>query len=84
VTDKQRAYEAARRQHREGWAQSDEEDWCARKEVTPGTYKSIAEELASFNAERAKLLRNKPLAPGERMPLPFSGVGGDLPGNAGE
>ena len=37
-----------------------------------------AVELARFNAERAKLMGNKPAEPGERMPLPYSGVGGDL------
>ena len=40
-SDKQQAYEEARRLRREQWAQSDEEDWCARKEVEPGTYKPI-------------------------------------------
>lgn len=39
--DKQAAYEAARKLRREQWAQSDEEDWCARKEVEPGTYKPL-------------------------------------------
>lgn len=36
-------------------------------------------EIARFNAERAKLLRGKPLAPGERLPVDYTFVGGDLP-----
>lgn len=36
-------------------------------------------ELARFNAERARLLGGKPPGSEERMPLPYSGVGGDLP-----
>lgn len=40
----QRLYEAARKLYREQWAQSDEEDWCARKEVEPGTYKWLGDE----------------------------------------
>lgn len=39
----------------------------------------MMEELARFNRERARLLNDKPVAPGERMPLPYSGVGGDVP-----
>ena len=42
--DKQEAYEAARKLYREQWAISDEEDWCARKEVEPGTYKWLGDE----------------------------------------
>ena len=38
---KQAAYEAARRERREQWAISDAEDFCARKEVEPGTYKPL-------------------------------------------
>ena len=40
-------------------------------------------ELARFNAERAKLLRGKPIMPGERIPLAHTHVGGDLPENEG-
>lgn len=35
-------------------------------------------ELAAFNEHRRQQLRDKPIAPGERMPLPHSGVGGDV------
>ena len=45
-SDKQQAYEAARRLYREQWEQSDAEDFCARKEVEPGTYKWL-HDLAS-------------------------------------
>lgn len=38
---KQAAYEAARKLRREQWAISDAEDFCARKEVEPGTYKPL-------------------------------------------
>lgn len=38
---KQDAYQAYRKWHREQWAISDAEDWCVRKEVTPGTYKPL-------------------------------------------
>jgi hypothetical protein len=31
-------YALLRQAHREQWLQSDAEDWCARKEVRPGTY----------------------------------------------
>jgi hypothetical protein len=41
VSDKQRAYELYRAWFREAWERSDAEDWCARKEVEPGTYKRI-------------------------------------------
>lgn len=44
---------------------------------------SLAEQLARFNEERARMMGKRPLPPGERMPLPFSGVGGDVPENAG-
>lgn len=40
----QQEYERARKLYREQWAQSDEEDWCARKEVEPGTYKWLGDE----------------------------------------
>ena len=38
---KQLAYEIARRERREQWAIADAEDFCARKEVEPGTYKPL-------------------------------------------
>lgn len=38
-------------------------------------------DIGAFAAERARLLGNRPLAPGERMPVPFTGVGGDIPEN---
>jgi hypothetical protein len=38
----------------------------------------LADELARFNAERARALNGQPPAPGDRIPLPRSGVGGDL------
>ena len=41
---RQAIYETARKLYREQWAQSDEEDWCARKEVEPGTYKWLGDE----------------------------------------
>jgi hypothetical protein len=44
---------------------------------------STGSELARFNAERARMLGGRPPAPGERMPLPCSGTGGDIPENAG-
>ena len=44
TSDKQAIYETARKLYREQWAISDEEDWCARKEVTPGTYKWLGDE----------------------------------------
>lgn len=38
---KQMKYAEYRRIYAQQWEISDEEDWCARKEVTPGTYKPI-------------------------------------------
>ena len=35
-------------------------------------------ELARFNQERANVLGGRPVRPGERLPLPPSGVGGDV------
>ena len=37
----------------------------------------IRDELRRFNDERRAVI-GKPPAPGERMPLPYSGVGGDV------
>lgn len=38
-------------------------------------------EFAQFNAERAQILNGIPPNGVVRMPLPYSGVGGDIPGN---
>lgn len=40
----QSAYAMSRKLYREQWAQSDAEDFCARKEVEPGTYKWLSDE----------------------------------------
>lgn len=47
------------------------------------TMAEAGNELARFNAERARVLGGVPPMPGRRMPLPFTGVGGDLSENAG-
>ena len=43
------------------------------------TLPTLREQLEAFNEERRRLLGNKPIAPGERMPLPYTGGGGDVP-----
>ena len=43
------------------------------------TLPTLREQLEAFNEERKRLMGNKPIAPGERMPLPYTGVGGDVP-----
>lgn len=41
-------------------------------------------ELMRFNAERERIVRSMKVPPGEaRIPLRFSGVGGDIAENAG-
>lgn len=40
--DKQAAYAAYRQWHHDQWYRAEEEDFCARKELTPGTYKPLA------------------------------------------
>ena len=45
---------------------------------------NLAEELRRFNAQREKLLRGKPISSDERIPRPYSGVGGDVPDRRGE
>lgn len=41
AASKQAVYAEQRRRHRELWEQSEAEDFCARKEVEPGTYKAL-------------------------------------------
>lgn len=43
------------------------------------TLPTLREQLEAFNEERKRLMGKKPAAPGERMPLPYTGVGGDVP-----
>lgn len=38
----------------------------------------LAEQLRRFNAERAALLNGRPITNDERIPGPFTGVGGDV------
>jgi len=45
---------------------------------------NLAEELRRFNAQREKLLQGKPISSDERIPRPYSGVGGDVPDRRGE
>lgn len=44
----------------------------------PLTREALSEQLRRFNEERERQL-GKPPSPDERLPLPFSGVGGDVP-----
>lgn len=39
------------------------------------------DEFAQFNAERAQVLNGIPPRGVERIPLSYTGVGGDIPGN---
>lgn len=39
--ERQAAYAARRRWYTEAWFTADAEDFCARKEVEPGTYKPL-------------------------------------------
>lgn len=38
----------------------------------------LAEQMRAFNAERAAILSGKPISGDERIPGPFTGVGGDV------
>lgn len=39
---------------------------------------TIAEQLRRFNAERERLMGGRLITNDERLPLPYSGVGGDV------
>lgn len=43
----------------------------------------FADQLRRFNRERAKMLHGRIPDPDERLPVPFTYVGGDVPGNFG-
>lgn len=43
------------------------------------TLPTLREQLEAFNEWRRRVLGGKPTKPGERMPLPYTGVGGDVP-----
>jgi hypothetical protein len=38
----------------------------------------IADELGRFNRERERMLGGRPVSSDERLPLPYSGTGGDV------
>lgn len=43
----------------------------------------LAEQLRRFNEQRKALLQGKPISGDERIPGPYSGVGGDVPPGRG-
>lgn len=53
----------------------------AQRRVMP--LERMSADLGAFNSERARLLGNRPLAPGVRIPLPYTGIGGDIAENVG-
>jgi hypothetical protein len=48
------------------------------RETAVPEYMPIADELKRFNAERERMLGGQPISPDRRLPIEYTGVGGDV------